>query len=68
MKTKLLDIIYCKDCRSCSIKKINNQSVLYSCNKDDYVDPYIPELYCNKKCFTRKFIKRNKENNAKGIN
>lgn len=51
---KSSDIIYCKDCRSCSIKKINNQSVLYSCNKDNYVDPDIPELLINKKCFKNK--------------
>ena len=42
---KPLDIVYCKDCRSCTIKKINSQSILYSCNKDNCVDPFRPELY-----------------------
>lgn len=55
---KPLDIVYCKDCRSCTIKKINSQSILYSCNKDNCVDPFRPELYCNKKCFNKKRFKK----------
>lgn len=54
---QLLDTICCKDCKSCIIKKINHDSIIYSCSKDNYINPDKLELYVNKKCFVKRGIK-----------
>lgn len=53
-----LDIVYCKDCAYFRYKKVNANSAVYSCLKNNSFDADKPELYCNKPCYKKKTFKK----------
>lgn len=59
MKQRPFDIISCKTCKFCKIRKVDEHSTIYSCNKDNTVDIDRYELYCNKPCYSKQIFKRN---------
>lgn len=61
MKVNPLEIVYCKNCRYYSCKKVNEYSCVYGCSKGHSVEPDRSELRCNKKCYTKKWFNKNNQ-------
>lgn len=57
---KSLGTVCCKNCKYCRYKIINKGTVLYSCLKDNYVEPDVESLGSDKQCFSRKMFTKKK--------
>lgn len=59
-KENQLDIIYCKGCKFCKVKHVNEHSTIYSCSKGNSIEIEKPELRCNKTCYSKRLTNKRK--------
>lgn len=54
-----LDVVKCLNCKYCTHKNIKKDAKLYECSlKKDVFDLDKNELYCNKKCYKKRALRK----------